>query len=104
MRQFDLTLPPEFDDLSPRRRRQIEKFLHSKLEEVRSACVDDCMDMLLAVPVLVLHDKFQFGKIKLNRFLSGVHTWIKAIHDDENTLAEVVKTAMDEADYVLDSE
>lgn len=64
--------------------------------------MNQALQMLLAVPVLVLHDKFGFGRIRLNRFLGYVQTWIRACNEDDNTLLEVYQVAKEEAGYELE--
>lgn len=90
-----------FPDLSERRQRQIAYYVQSLADTMKQDAIDNAMDMLLAIPVLVLHDKFGFGQERLGRFLSAVRTWITACNEDENTLAEVVKTAQEEAHYEI---
>lgn len=71
------------------------------IKRIKDEAVDEALVLLLAIPVLVLHDKFGFGALRLNRFMEYVNTWIKAIHQDENTLAEVVKAAQEDASFEL---
>lgn len=73
----------------------------AELKKIKDEAVDEALRMLLSIPVLVLHDKFGFGKVRLDRFLSGVNTWIKAVHQDEDTMTEVFKTAQAEAGYEI---
>lgn len=72
------------------------------LQRIESKAVDDALRALLAIPVMVLHDKYGFGEVRLGRFMGYVNTWIKAIHEDENTLAELVELAEKEAGFKIE--
>lgn len=72
------------------------------LQRIKSKAVDDALRALLAIPVMVLHDKYGFGEVRLSRFMGYVNTWIKAIHEDENTLAELIDLAEKEAGFKIE--
>lgn len=73
-----------------------------QIKKIKDDAVTEALKILLAVPVVVLHDKFGFGTVRNGRFLSCVNTWVKACMQDENTLAEVLKVAQEEAGYTLE--
>lgn len=52
--------------------------------------------MFLSIPVMILHDKFGFGKIRLGRFMHYALIWYEAIQNDEVRIMELVKIAEDE--------
>lgn len=52
--------------------------------------------MFLSIPVMILHDKFGFGKIRLGRFMHYALMWYEAIQNDEVRMMELVKIAEDE--------
>lgn len=52
--------------------------------------------MFMSIPVMVLHDKFGFGKVRLERFMHYAVMWFESVHNDETRLAELVKIAGDE--------
>lgn len=49
--------------------------------------------MFMAIPVMVLHDKFGFGKIRLGRFMDYVLIWYESVQNNETQLMELVKIA-----------
>lgn len=52
--------------------------------------------MFLSIPVMVLRDKFGFGKQRLTRFMDYALIWYEAIQNNEVSLLELVKVAKDE--------
>lgn len=52
--------------------------------------------MFLSIPVMILHDKFGFGKIRLTRFMDYALIWYESIQDDETHLLELVEVAREE--------
>lgn len=49
--------------------------------------------MFMAIPVMVLHDKFGFRKQRLGRFMDYAMVWFESIHNNETKLQELVKIA-----------
>lgn len=68
---------------------QIEQM---KLEAVNTATRRAFL-MFMALPVMVLHDKFGFGKLRLSRFMHYALTWYEAVQNNETRLMELVKIA-----------
>lgn len=52
--------------------------------------------MFLSIPVMVLHDKFGFGKMRLSQFMNYALVWYESVQDNETRLTEIVKIAEDE--------
>ena len=52
--------------------------------------------MFMCIPVMVLHDKFGFGKQRLGRFMDYAVMWYESVHNNETQLTELVKIAGDE--------
>lgn len=52
--------------------------------------------MFLSIPVMVLHDKFGFGKTRLSRFMDYVLIWFESVYDNETQLRELIKVAEEE--------
>lgn len=52
--------------------------------------------MFLSIPVMILHDKFGFGKIRLGRFMHYALMWYESVQNNETKLMELVKIAEDE--------
>lgn len=71
---------------------QIEKIKYDAVEEAtRKAFL-----MFMSIPVMVLHDKFGFGKQRSNKFMDYVLIWYEAILHDEVRMMELVRVAEDE--------
>ena len=52
--------------------------------------------MFLSIPVMILRDKFGFGKQRLTRFMDYALIWYEAVQNNEVSLLELVKVAKDE--------
>ena len=52
--------------------------------------------MFLSIPVMILHDKFGFGKQRLSKLMDYALIWFEAVQNDEVKLLELVKVAKDE--------
>lgn len=52
--------------------------------------------MFMSIPVMVLHDKFGFGKIRLTRFMDYVLIWYESVQNNETRILELVKIAENE--------
>lgn len=94
-------LPDKFNDLSDRRKRQIVEYLNEMQRQIWLDAVDQCISLMLAIPVVVLRDKFGFGKVRHGRFINACQTWIKAVNNDPKTMQELCEIAQKEAGYEL---
>lgn len=47
--------------------------------------------MFMSIPVMVLHDKFGFRKVRLSRFMDYALVWFESVHNDETRLMDLVK-------------
>lgn len=52
--------------------------------------------MFMSIPVMILHDKFGFGKQRLGKFMDYALIWYESVQNDETHLLELVKIAKDE--------
>lgn len=52
--------------------------------------------MLMSIPIMVLHDKFGFGKRRLSKLMDYVLIWYESIQNNETKMMELVKVAEDE--------
>lgn len=66
-----------------------------KLEAVNEATRKAFL-MFLSIPVMVLHDKFGFGKRRLDKLMHYCLAWYEAIQNNETKLMELVKIAENE--------
>lgn len=49
--------------------------------------------MFMAIPIMVLHDKFGFGVRRLTKFLDYALIWFDSVQKNETSLTELVKIA-----------
>lgn len=63
----------------------------AQLAQVRKDAQEEIFLMQLAIPVLVLHDKFGFGENRLNDFINPCLTWMQLVHDGEATMREIIE-------------
>jgi hypothetical protein len=52
--------------------------------------------MFMAIPVMVLHDKFGFRITRLGRFMDYALIWFESVQNNETKLMELVKIAENE--------
>ena len=52
--------------------------------------------MFLSIPVMVLHDKFGFRKVRLSRFMDYALVWFESVQNDETRLMELMKICEEE--------
>lgn len=67
-----------------------------QIQQMKNEAVAEAFKMLLSVPMLVLHDKFQFGHIRLDRFIHYAMSWVKDIQNGVVTIQQVVKLCEEE--------
>ena len=71
---------------------QINQMKHEAvLEATRKAFL-----MFMAIPVMVLHDHFGFGAVRLGRLMHYALSWYKSVHDNETGILEIVRVAEEE--------
>lgn len=46
--------------------------------------------MFMCIPVMVLHDKFGFGKTRIQRFMDYAQIWYKSVLEGETPLREIL--------------
>lgn len=63
-----------------------------KLEAVNEAALT-AFRMFMAVPIMVLHDKFGFGRIRGQRFMDYAVIWYESIQNGETSLEEIMRLA-----------
>ena len=52
--------------------------------------------MFMSIPIMVLHDKFGFRKVRLSRFMDYALIWFESVQNDETRMMELVKIAEEE--------
>lgn len=66
-------------------------------EKATSDAVDTAFLLMLGLPVLVLRDKWGFGKVRCERFIDQVLEMYDAFNKDYLTLDDIHKALWDEA-------
>lgn len=64
--------------------------------EAANAAARKAFLLFMSIPVMVLHDKFGFGRTRLARFMDYALVWFESVHDNETRLAEIVEIASKE--------
>lgn len=77
----------------------IQNELDKRITSIKAEATENVMALILSIPIVILRDKFAFGKTRIDRFLGYATTWIKAINEDESTLKELIQLAYDEVGY-----
>lgn len=77
----------------------IQNELDKRIASIKAEATENVMALILSIPIVILRDKFAFGKTRIDRFLGYATTWIKAINEDESTLKELIQLAYDEVGY-----
>lgn len=72
-----------------------------QIQQIKNDTVTEAFTMLLSIPNLVLHDKFGFGKIRLDRFNYYALSWAKSVQAGEVTLKEVLDLCKNEAGITI---
>lgn len=72
-----------------------------QIAQIKKEAVDEAVTLLLTIPVTVLHDKFGFGRIRLDRFSHYVFGWIEGIQKGEVSLDELRNVAESEAGFQI---
>lgn len=67
--------------------------LMKRKAEVMAKAVHDAFMLFMSIPVMVLHDKFGFGKIRFDRFMNYVLMWYESVQNGEFTIEHIVEIA-----------
>jgi hypothetical protein len=57
--------------------------------------------MFMSIPVMILHDRFGFGKIRLSRFMDRALIWYEAVQNNEVHIMELIEVAENECGIKL---
>jgi len=92
---------------------QIDKMIQDavakELAGMREKAVDTAtrtaFRMFMSVPVMVLHDKFGFGRIRGQKFMDYAMIWYESVMKGETDLKEIMKIAEDltGVQFIMDS-
>lgn len=88
---------------------QIDDMIRKAVDEVKDDAVNvatrTAFQMFMSIPVMVLHDKFGFGRIRGSRFMDYAMIWYESVMKGETTLKEVMKISEDltGVQFIMDS-
>lgn len=78
---------------------QIDKLVNDAIEQAKHEAVNIAIpktfQMFMCIPATVLHDKFGFGQVRMDRFMRYVMVWYEALQNGEVTVAELRQMAED---------
>lgn len=61
-----------------------------QIDQLKREATDAAFRQLLAIPTLVLHDKFGFGRVRLDRFEHYAWGWVHGIQKGEVSIEAVM--------------
>ena len=71
----------------------VEKAMTGVKEEAVNVALLKTFQMFMCIPATVLHDKFGFGQVRMDRFMHYVMMWYESLQNGEVTMAEIRKMA-----------
>jgi hypothetical protein len=76
---------------------QLDKTINDAIEQAKEEAVKIAIPMVfqmfMTIPSTVLHDKFGFGQVRLDRFMHYCMVWYEALQNGEVTIAELRQMA-----------
>ena len=72
-----------------------------QITKMKNDAVSEAMLALLTIPVVVLHDKFGFGQVRLDRFTHYVYGWLDSVQTGEVAFSELQKICEAEAGFTI---
>jgi hypothetical protein len=98
-RKAGITAKPRTYVLTDVEIQRIKEEIKKEIEaEVEQRAVDKAFIMLLGIPVLVIRNQHNFGKIRIIRFVESMMGWYESICSGDVTMKEVVDVLHEEAD------
>ena len=98
-RKAGITAKPRTYVLTDVELQRIKEEIKKEIEkEVEKRAVDKAFIMLLGIPVLVIRNQHNFGKIRIIRFVESMMGWYESICSGDVTIKEVVDVLHEEAD------
>ena len=72
-----------------------------QIVKMKNDAVSEAILALLTIPVIVLHDKFGFGQIRLDRFTHYCFGWLNSVQNGEVSFSDLQKIAETEAGFKI---
>lgn len=77
--------------------KMIEDAVHEAMKGMKEEAVDvairSAFQMFMCIPATVLHDKFGFGQVRMDRFMRYVMIWYESLQSGETTMEEIRQMA-----------
>lgn len=80
---------------------EINKGIDKFREEIRDDVTDKALRVLAYVPLMVLRDKFGFGKVRLDKFLREFAELVDCVENDYVGFEDMIETIKDETGLVI---
>lgn len=68
-------------------------------EEAVNVAIQSAFQMFMCIPATVLHDKFGFGQVRMDRFMRYVMIWYESLQSGETTMEEIRQMAEESCGY-----
>ncbi len=89
-------------------RKKVDPLVQAMVVQAKNSAtnkaIDQVLKLLLAIPVMVLHDDFGFGKVRCERFVDGFFRVYDAYVEERVTIDDLMQTLEDEADVTIRKE
>ena len=89
-------------------RKKVDPLVQAMVVQAKNSATNKATDqvikLLLAIPVMVLHDDFGFGKVRCERFVDGFFRVYDAYVEERVTIDDLMQTLEDEADVTIRKE
>lgn len=72
-----------------------------QIDQIKKEAADEAFKLLIAVPATVLHDKFGFGRIRLDRFFHYMFGWVEDIQNGIVSIHDVLEICEKEAGITI---
>lgn len=79
------------DQIEQIKREAAEEAVKKLRDEIVKTTMLKVFKMFLAIPLMVLHDKFGFGKLRLDRFTNYVMIWYESVQNGETDINELIE-------------
>ena len=80
---------------------QIDGLLEAAKNEAVEIALPKAFQMFMCIPATVLHDKFGFGQVRMDRFMHYVMMWYESLQNGETTMGEIRKMAEESCGYQI---
>lgn len=72
-------------------------YTQEQVDRIQMIAMRNAFKLLLSIPVVVLHDHFGFGQIRLDRFMNYALHWVESVQSGETKITDLMKLAEEES-------